>query len=261
MSHSLPGEGRPDTAATAGAADTTGATEATEKEWWEEDGLPWTSKPSKADYWCLAWFGFAGLFGLAMIPLRAWLLGLDPPIQLALTGSRFGAASTGALAAAGQVGHWLLYLLIGSAVGIKFDWIYWWAGKLWGRGILDVQAGQSKRTARNIARAERWAAKLGWIGIFLAYVPIPLPIALVVFVLAGMTEMPLWKFLALDFAAKLLWTCGYFALGWWIGEPVVYVLEQYARVANWIAIALLVIVFAGMFRNRARKGGARATGG
>ncbi|WP_284523230.1 hypothetical protein [Corynebacterium aquatimens] len=38
-----------------------------EKEWWEEDGLPWNSKPTKADYWCLAWFGFVGLFGLGMI--------------------------------------------------------------------------------------------------------------------------------------------------------------------------------------------------
>ena len=77
----------------------------------------------------------------------------------------------------------LLFLLIGSVVSIKFDWIYWWAGKLWGRGILDVQAANSPRAAKNIARVEQWAIKLGWLGIFLAYVPIPLPIAFVVFVL------------------------------------------------------------------------------
>ncbi|WP_288832959.1 DedA family protein [uncultured Corynebacterium sp.] len=221
-----------------------------QKEWWEEDGLPWTSKPTKADYWCLAWFGFAGLFGLAMIPLRAWLLGLDPPVQLALTGSRFGAASTGALAAVGEADRWLLYLLIGSLVAIKFDWIYWWAGRLWGRGILDVQAGQSKRAARNIARAERWAVKLGWIGIFLAYIPIPLPIALVVFVLAGMTGMKLWKFMVLNFVAKTAWSLGYLGLGYSIGEPVVFVLEQYAKVANWIAIGLLVVIFWGVARKK-----------
>ena len=110
------------------------------KEWWEEDGLPWNSKPTREDYWCLGWFGFVGVFGLAMIPLRAWLLGLDPPIMLALTGSRIGAASTGALASVGEAHNWLLFLLIGSLVAIKFDWIYWWAGTLWGRGILDVQA-------------------------------------------------------------------------------------------------------------------------
>ena len=191
-----------------------------EPEWWDQPGMPWNEKPTKADYWCLGWFGFIGIFGLALIPFRAWLLGLDPPIMLALTGSRIGAASTGALASVGEAQHWLLYLLIGSIVAIKFDWVYWWAGKLWGRGILDVQAQNSKRAAKNIARVERWGMKLGWLGIFLAYVPIP--------------------------------SLGYVALGWWIGEPVVYVLEQYARVANWIAIGLLVVIFVGAMRRKGK---------
>lgn len=224
-----------------------------EKEWWEEDGLPWNDKPTKADYWCLGWFGFVGIFGLAMIPLRAWLLGLDPPIMLALTGSRVGAASTGALAAVGEAPNWLWFLLIGSIVNIKFDWIYWWAGKLWGRGILDVQAANSPRAAKSIARVEKWAIKLGWLGIFLAYVPIPLPIAFVVFVLMGMTGMSLWKFMVLNFISKTIWSFLYLGLGWWIGEPVVMVLEQYAKVANWIAIVLLVVVFFGIFRNQNKK--------
>ena len=222
------------------------------QDWRTDEGLPWNGTPTKADYWCLGWFGFVGVFGLATIPLRAWLLGLDPPIMLALTGSRIGAASTGALASIGEAQHWLLYLLIGSIVAIKFDWVYWWAGKLWGRGILDVQAQNSKRAAKNIARVERWGMKLGWLGIFLAYVPIPLPIAFVVFVLMGMTEMPLWKFMLLDFVSKTLWSLGYVALGWWIGEPVVYVLEQYARVANWIAIGLLVVIFVGAMRRKGK---------
>lgn len=223
-----------------------------EPEWWEQPGLPWNTKPTKADYWCLGWFGFVGVFGLAMLPLRAWLLGLDPQIMLAITGSRIGAASTGALAAVGEADNWLVYLLIGSLVAIKFDWIYWWAGKLWGRGILDVQAQNSKRMARNIARVEKWALKIGWIGIFLAYLPIPLPIAFVVFVLMGMTGMKLWKFMVLDFIAKTVWSLGYFALGHAIGEPVVFVLEQYAKVANWIAIGLIVVIMFGVFRNQAK---------
>ena len=224
-----------------------------EEQWWEQDGLPWNGKPTKADYWCLGWFGFVGLFGMAMIPLRAWLLGLDPPIMLALTGSRVGAASTGALAGVGEASHWLLFLLIGSLVSIKFDWIYWWAGKLWGRGILDVQGANSKRAAKNIERVEGWARKLGWLGIFLAYVPIPLPIAFVVFVLMGMTGMPLWQFMVLDFVAKTLWSFIYLGLGWWIGEPVVFVLDQYAKVANWVAIALIVVVMVGAFRAQSKK--------
>ena len=116
-----------------------------------------------------------------------------------------------------------------------------------------MQAANSPRAAKNIARVEQWAIKLGWLGIFLAYVPIPLPIAFVVFVLMGMTGMPLWKFMVLDFISKTLWSFLYLGLGWWIGEPVVMVLEQYAKVANWIAIVLLVVVFFGIFRNQGKK--------
>ena len=235
--------------------DTSGVPEGSDKEepeWWEQPGLPWNSKPTKSDYWCLAWFGFVGIFGMSMIPLRAWLLGLDPPILLAVTGSRIGAASTGALAAVGEAPGWLWFLLIGSLVNIKFDWVYWWAGKLWGRGILEVQAQNSKRTEKNFKRVEGWFHRLGWVAIFLAYLPIPLPIAFVVFVLCGATGMDVKKFMVLDFVAKTMWSFLYFGLGWSIGEPVVFVLEQYSKVANWIAIGLIVVVFFGVFRGQSK---------
>ncbi|WP_257202871.1 DedA family protein [Corynebacterium cystitidis] len=224
----------------------------TEAEWWQEPGMPWNKKPGKADYWCLGWLGFIGVFGMAMIPLRAWLLGLSPEMMLALTGSRLGAASTGALAAVGEAPGWIWYLLIGSLVAIKFDWVYWWAGKLWGRGMLDVYAQQSARTARNIDRVDRWTQKLGWFGIFLAYLPIPLPIALVVFIMSGATGMKLRTFMVLNFIAKTVWNLGYFALGYAIGEPVVYVLEQYQKVAGWVAIGLVVVIMASVFYKQSK---------
>ncbi len=233
------------------AADAPSANEA-EHEWWEEPGMPWNTKPTKEDYWCLGWFGFVGIFGMALIPFRAWLLGLEPPILLALTGSRVGAASTGALVSEGEASGWIWYVLLGTLMAIKFDWVYWWGGKLWGRGMLDVQAENSKRMGKNIARVEGWFHKLGWLAVFLAYLPIPLPIKFVVLVLTGATGMSVKKMLVLDFLAKLAWTLLYFWLGWMIGHPVVYVLEQYAKVANWIAIGLLVVVFVGIFRRQSK---------
>ena len=73
-----------------------GSDSATEEEWWKAEGMPWNHKPGRADYWCMGWIGFLGIFSLAMLPLRGWLLGLDPPILMGLTGSRTGAAATGA---------------------------------------------------------------------------------------------------------------------------------------------------------------------
>ena len=45
-----------------------------------------------------------------------------------------------------------------------------------------------------------------------------------------------------------------------IGEPVVFVLEQYAKVANWVAIGLVVVIFAGAYRNQSKKATAQQSG-
>lgn len=211
--------------------------------------MPWQGKPGREDYWCMGWILFMGLFGLAMLPLRAWLLGLNPQLLVALTGSRSGSAAMGALASQGLASWWVPALLAGTIMSIKFDWVFWWAGKLWGRGMIEVWAGRSQRAAKNYARAEQWAAKLGWVGMFVAYVPIPLPLMQVIFVLAGASRMSVKKFLALDFLASTVWLLLYVGLGWVIGEPAVVVLKEYAKYANYVAIGLIVvIVVSTMFR-------------
>lgn len=233
------------TARAAGASPGGSPTEpAPEKEWWEEPGMPWREKPTRSDYACLAWIAFMGVFGLAMLPLRGWLLGLNPPLLVAITGSRSGAAAMGALASQGLADNWVWYLLAGTVMSIKFDWVFWWAGKLWGRGMIEVWAGRSERAAKNYARAERWAQKLGWLGMFVAYVPIPLPLMQVIFVLFGASGMSVKRFILLDFLASTTWLLLYLSLGWVVGEPAVLVLKEYAKYANYVAIGLVVFVIA-----------------
>jgi len=229
-----------------------------EKPWWDSPGMPWKHEPGPEDKKCMAWVMFMGLFGLAMLPLRGWLLGLNPPLLVALTGSRSGTAALGALASQHLAPNWPLYLALGSLMSIKFDWVFWWAGKLWGRGMIEVWAGQSRRAARNYARAERWAHKLGWLGMFVAYVPIPLPLMQVIFVLAGSTGMGWKKFMALDFVASTVWLLGYLAFGWQVGEPAVALLKQYAKVANWVAIGLLVFIVGSTILQQRRQQDGRA---
>ncbi|MDR2620415.1 MAG: DedA family protein, partial [Propionibacteriaceae bacterium] len=147
--------------------------EAPEKEWWDDPAMPWRHKPGKQDIACMAWIGVVAVFGLVMLPLRGWLLGRSVPVMLAVMGSRTSAAGLGAMVQVGDFSTvlWILPMLAGVIMANKFDWVYWWAGKLWGRGMIEVWAGQSERAARNYARAERWALKWGAVGIFLAYVP------------------------------------------------------------------------------------------
>lgn len=229
------------------------AAEAAEPEWWQDPSLPWKHKPGRADIACLGWVGFMGVFGLAMLPLRSWLLGLDPWLLVSLTGSRTGAAALGALARLDGGRPWELAMVFGVVMSIKFDWIFWWAGKLWGRGMIEVWAGQSARAARHYERSERWARRFGWVGMFIAYVPIPLPLMQVIFVLAGAQGWSLKRFIALDALASLSWLLFYVGFGWIVGEPAVVLLRAYAKVASYVAIAVLVVVVGSLVARNRRK--------
>lgn len=224
-----------------------------EPAWWEAEGMPWKKEPQRADYLCLTWFGVIAVFSLILLPTRAWLLGVAPDWLAMITGGRTAVAASGAIASTGAMPHWPIVLAVASVLSLKFDWVYWWAGRLWGRGMIEIWAGQSKRAARNYERAERWAEKLGPIGFFIAYVPMPLPLMQVVFVLAGASGMSLKRFLIYDYIASTIWLVGFFLAGWWLGEGAVEVLDWYAKIAGYVAIGLIVvIVVATVRRSRAK---------
>ncbi|SES03054.1 membrane protein DedA, SNARE-associated domain [Propionibacterium cyclohexanicum] len=229
--------------------------------------MPWRQKPGRADFACLAWMGVLGVVSMAMLPVRAWLLGSPDriPLLVALTGSRSGTVSLGALVHTGQysvvwgVGQlivhlpWIVPVIAGTIMSCKFDWVYWWAGKLWGRGMIEVWAGKSPRARHRYERMERWAAKMGWLGIVIAYLPIPLPLMPVVFVLAGASGMSVKRFMALDLTVCLAWLLGFVALGAAGGAPVETALGIYAKVANFVTIALIVAIVAWTFVRSSKK--------
>ncbi|MBB1511781.1 DedA family protein [Tessaracoccus sp. MC1627] len=229
------------------------APEDAEQAWWEADGMPWRKEPGRDDIACLAWFGVVGVFGLILLPTRAWLLATAPDWLAMITGGRTSVAASGAIASTGGMAHWPVVLIVASILSLKFDWIYWWAGKLWGRGMIEVWAGQSKRAARGYARAERWAEKLGPVGFLIAYFPMPLPLMQVVFVLAGASGMSLRRFLIYDYIASTLWLIAFFLTGWRLGDAAVAVLNAYARFAGYVAIGLISFIFVTTYLKQRRK--------
>jgi membrane protein DedA with SNARE-associated domain len=222
---------------------------APEPEWWEDPRMPWKGKPSRSDLWCWVGFSLTGVYALVLLPLRPILLGANPYLLAALGGSRTSAVTIGALAATG-VGWWPLGLLLGIFGSIKFDPLYWWAGRLWGRGLIEVIAGRSPRAARNAARAERLASRYGALAILITYV-VPLPSA-VVYATVGAAGMRLRKFLLIDVIGAATTRALYIYLGYQLGEPAVEVVEVIARYSWYLSIALLVFVFYTAWRQSRR---------
>lgn len=136
--------------------------DAAAREWWDDPGLPWKHKPTKADISCLVWMGIASVYGLILLPLRPVMLGLAPHL-LGSLGYRTGLVMTGALGATGDR-WWPLVLVLGSLMAMKFDWIYWWAGKLWGHGLIEVWSGRSEEGAQTQPAGHRVHAQVRDVG-------------------------------------------------------------------------------------------------
>ena len=221
------------------------------KEWWDDPRMPWKGKPSRNDVLCWVGFSLTGVYALVLLPLRPVLLGANPYLLAALGGSRVSAVTIGALAATG-VGFWPLGLLLGTFGAVKFNPLYWWAGKLWGRGLLEMVSGRSARAARNAARAERLAQRWGVLAIVITYV-LPLPSA-VVYATVGAAGMRLRTFLLVDVATAATTRGLFIYLGYRVGEPAVAVLEEVARYSWWLSLVLLAGVVLSMVRqSRSRR--------
>ncbi|MFP5282803.1 MAG: DedA family protein, partial [Actinomycetes bacterium] len=145
---------------------------------------------------------------------------------------------------------WPLGLLLGTFGSVKFDPLYWWAGRLWGRGLIDVIAGRSARAARNAARAERLAHRYGPLAILLTYV-IPLPSA-VVYATVAAAGMRFRTFFLFDLLGAVGTRGLYIYLGYRLGQPAVEVVEVIAQYSWYLSIALLAFVFFSMWRQSRR---------
>ncbi len=206
-------------------------------DWWDDPSLPWRHKPTRADIACFSWISVVAIYSLVMMPLRPLLLASAPHV-LASLGSWTGSILIGARAAVGDP-WWPLVWVLGTFGLIKFDWVYWWAGRLWGRNLIEVWSGRSERARRTNERAERFARKYETWAIAITFLPIPLPRA-VIFAVLGEAGTSLKKFLTVALASSFVSTGAYLAVGYWIGEPAVAVMEAYGRYLWYLSLAILV---------------------
>ncbi len=218
---------------------------------WDDARLPWKGHPRRVDLLCWLAFSLTGLYALVMLPLRPVLLGVSPVLLAFLTGSTSAMVTIGALAATGT-GSWPVPLVLGAIGVMMFDPIYWWAGKLWGRGLLEVMSGRSPRAARAADRAERLAQRYGVAAILVTYLPVPLP-GPIVYATVAATGMRLRKFILIDFIGALVSRAGYIWLGYALGQRAVDVVEVVAKYALWISLALIVGIVITSLRRRGNR--------
>ena len=245
---SSPGEALP-LAGEVQAADELEAEPARAADPWSDPRLPWEGRPRRVDLLCWAAITLSGLYYLAILPWRASLVGTHPIISVLLNGSTESIVSAAAFA---RVGHGtLVVVLLASIPGLmKFDIIYWWAGRLWGEKVLNLFAGRSERQRRRaqrfVARVHRWGRWFTWPAVIIAmFLPIP---SAIIYAVAGFTGMSWMTFLILDAIGSLSWAGLLAGLGWALGQHAVSVAQTVSKYGLWVSIAIIVLVVVGQMR-------------
>jgi membrane-associated protein len=204
-------------------------------------GVPWDGKAERLDVLLLAGISLSGIYALALLPLVPSLVGTHPVLLELLRGSMTAMVTMGALARIGDQS--IVVAVLAAIPGLMlFDWIYWWAGKRWGRRVIDLFLGNHPKAVKRTAQLEKLTARYGWIAIVIAYFQ-PVPNVLI-YAAAGWTGMRLWKFLVLDLLGSLLWIGLCVGLGYAIGQSAVDVAKGVSHYALYLTIALVVAVFA-----------------
>ncbi len=215
------------------------ADEARQRPAFDDPRTPWAGKPRRADILCWAGIMLSGIFYWVTLPLRTHLVGTHPLWSTLIGG---GTESIISAAAFARVGHGSLVLVLLAAIPglMKFDPLYWWAGRLWGERIIVLLGGKRNRGERYMARVQRWGRKFTWPAVIISpFLPIPNAI---IYVIAGWAGMRLLTFIILDIIGTLLWAGLLSGLGYALGHHAVVVAQAISHYGLWVSIGLVVVI-------------------
>jgi membrane protein DedA with SNARE-associated domain len=201
----------------------------------------WSGPARAADRWCLVALGMVLVYGLVLRPFRPFLVG-TPLVWAALTGSRTAMVFLGASTAAGRMELWWLGLVLATVSVVKFDPLFWWAGRLWGERVVMLVSGRSPRAQRLAGRLLGLAHRWHVLAILLTYI-VPVVPSVMVYVAAGAAGLRLRVFLMATLVGAFLTRCLYLWLGYRLGREVIEVVDgvesRIDRYTLWISLALL----------------------
>ncbi|QGU07176.1 hypothetical protein COCCU_06160 [Corynebacterium occultum] len=221
----------------------------------KEPELPsFLAEPKRGDIILFVLLFAMGIFSLALIPLRAWLL-TEPLAYTLLVGGYTSAVVSGANASIGN-GHVLVYLLCSVIGAIKFMPVYWLMGRRWGMEFIDMSLQYMPRAHRLFQRSvesessRTLALVVGLIPF--GYLPGPVP-GTIVNAVAGLLKIRFPVMIAINVLSILAVNGLMMWLGFNFGEQVLSVVEVVNRYLLWFTLALLGVVFFRAWRQAKRK--------
>lgn len=179
----------------------------------------------------IAWGGYFGIF------LLMALENVFPPVP-----SEVIMGIGGVLVERGQMEFWPL-LTIGTLGTVAGNYAWYWVGDKWGyertRPFIERWGRWLTLDWEHMESASRFFRRHGqWVVFFLRFSPfmrtmISLP--------AGLTHMPLGRFLAFTFAGSLVWNAALILAG----SALAGFFEENGEVMSWIIVGLIALAVVG----------------
>lgn len=221
---------------------------------------PWHGRARVRDLLCAAMIVLSGVYTVVTIPLTPALIATNPVLLELVTGGTSAIVAGGSFAGVNSKLQLAVVIAVGVPAMMRFDWVFWWAGRLWGHRIVEQLARRSHRAAAAASLVERrgvrLAAPLVVISAFL-----PAGVSTVVYAAAGWTGLSLLPFLLFDALGTALWTALLAGAGYLLGSDGVRIADLVSRYAL-VTIGVLLVAAAApqvwhtWRQRRGRRGGA-----
>ena len=214
---------------------------------------PWHGQPRARDVLCVAAIAASALYSAAMIPLTPMLIDSHPLLLELLAGSSTSVLAGGAFA---EVHGTPPAVVVAAALPamMRSDWILWWAGRLWGKRIVDRLGRHHPRVSLAERRGTRFAVPLVAMAAFL-----PGGTQSPLYAAAGWLGVPLPLFVLADAIGTTVWVSLLTAFGYLLGQDGVRMaglVSHYALAA--ICVPVLIAAAPHLWRAWRRRTGPAA---
>ena len=179
------------------------------------------------------------IYYYAGLPLNALFLGTRPVFLSLIRGSTAAMIATGGFAHIGRASL-VAALLAPIPISMWTDPCYFYAGRRYGRRVLEYYERNDPRWRKRIARGERFFKRWGvWAIVFAPFLPVPQALF---YLAAGEAGMPFIVFILADLLGTLLYIGLFVGAGWLAGQHAVDVAQAITHYAWWIIGGTFVLV-------------------
>lgn len=192
------------------------------------------------------------IYGLVSLPLSPALIGTHPLLLAALRGTLSSLISVGAFVRVGNIPLWLA-LLVPLPIMMASDPFLYWAGRRYGRRLVNYLKDNDPTWRRRLDRGEKFFSRYGvWTVLFANFIPAP---TVFFYFAAGEAGMPFKRFIAADFLGTLAFVAALLGLGAALGQRGVTIAQTISQYGLWLTLGLIVgiVTWSTIRTMRARK--------